>query len=227
MASRNCPVCGATVKLENLERHVANVHPREEPSVVLSEEERRAVRRDARRAKPAFHVRRSTLTALVVVSISIVGVAFGLPYLPAPGPPAEHAGDIVMHWHPQLTIMIDGQLVTIPANIGIDPALWQDHSLDPYGMQAMPQMGMGAMAPLHTHDTSGTIHEESRELRDYTLGDFFRIWGQSVDAQQALGHAAGPGHQVWMVVDGNPVSPSDSQVLRDGMQIEVVCGIPG
>jgi len=221
MASRNCPVCDATVKLENLARHVGNVHPRENPSIVLSDEERRAIRRDARRAGAAFHVRRSTLAVLAVVSISVAAVVFGLPYLPATAP--AH-GSMAIHWHPQLTIMIDGQPVTIPANVGIDPALWQDHSLDQYGMQAMPQMGMGAMAPLHTHNTDGTIHVESRNLRDYTLGDFFRIWGQTFDAQQVLGHPAQTGHRVWMVVDGSTMSASYSVVLRDQVRIQIVCG---
>jgi len=222
MASRTCPLCGAIVKLENLERHVANVHPREKPSVVvLSEEERRAIRLAAPRARPSFHVRRSTLAVIAVVLISVVGVVLGLPYLPAP----QHPGEMAMHRHADITIMIDGQRVAIPANIGIDSALWQDHNLDQYGMQSMPQMGMGAMAPLHTHDASGRIHVESREIRDYTLGDLFRIWGQTFDAQQVLGHAAPTGHRVWMVVDGSTMSPAYSVVLRDQMRIEIVCGL--
>ncbi len=212
MASRNCPVCHASVNLENLARHVANVHPREEPSVVLSEEARRAFRREHRKATPAFHVRRSTLAVVAVISISVMGFVLGLPYLPALGP----AGGMAMHWHPQLTITINGQAATIPASIGIDPTLWQDHSLDQYGMEGM--------APLHTHDALGTIHEESRVLRDYTLGDFFRIWGQTFDAQQVLGHPAQSGHRVWMVVDGTTMSPSYSVVLRDQMHIQIICG---
>ena len=103
--------------------------------------------------------------------------------------------------------MIDGQSATIPANIGIDSSLWQDHSLDQYS--SMPDMpdGMSGMAPLHTHDTSGRIHVESRVSREYTLGEFFRIWGQTFDAQQVLGHQAQTGHRVWMVVDGSTMSP--------------------
>ena len=205
MALRDCPVCHTHVKLENLERHVANVHPREEPSAVLSEGDRRAVRRETRKAAPAFHVRRAILVLVAVVSISVAGVVLALPYLPAPGP----AGGMATHWHPQLTITI--------ANIGIDSSLWQDHTLDQYGMEGM--------APLHTHDALGTIHVESRVLRDYTLGDFFRIWGQTFDAQQVLGHAAQSGHRAWMVVDGTTMSPSDSVVLRDRMDIQIICGV--
>ena len=123
----------------------------------------------------------------------------------------------MFHIHPVLHITINGQAMPIPANIGIDSTLWKDHSLDSYGM-------MSGMAPLHTHDSSGTIHVESTTTRDYTLGGFFQIWGQTFDAQEVLGHTAGPGHSVWMVVDGTKMSPSASLVFRDQMTIEIVCG---
>src|SRR3989441_10893850 len=32
--------------------------------------------------------------------------------------------------------------------------------------------------PLHTHDTSGTIHVETDVNQNYTIGDFFLIWGK-------------------------------------------------
>ncbi len=64
----------------------------------------------------------------------------------------------------------------MPAQIGIAPSLWKDHSLDQNGMQSM-NMVMPGMAPLHTHDTSGIIHVESNTVRPYTLGEFLNIWG--------------------------------------------------
>ncbi len=218
MPSRKCPLCGVAVKLENLERHVANVHPKQEPALVVSAADRRVIREKRMNPSPGLHVRRSTLIIAVAIPLLLGGIIVAYPYLPTGG-----GGPI--HWHPQLRITIDGNAVTIPANIGIDPSLWRDHSLDEYSMmQDMPD-GMQGMAPLHTHDTLGTIHVESRVSRDYTLGEFFRIWGQSFDGRQVLGHAAPPGHSVWMVVDGAEVPPSYSLVLRDGMHIEIVCGL--
>jgi len=157
---------------------------------------------------------------VAVASLAIVGVVVGLPYLPS-----LPAGGTGFHWHANLRVTIDGQAMAIPPNVGIDPALWNDHTLDDYSdMRDMPEMGMGGMAPLHTHSTDGRIHIESRVTRDYTIGEFFRIWGQSFDGQQALGHAATSGHRVWMVVDGSTMSPSYSVVLRNEMQIQIVCG---
>lgn len=211
MSLRKCPVCGVSVKIENLERHIASVHPKQRSSFVLPDDERQEISQAAKKMSAPLRVRRSTVAIAAIASLAIAAVVVALPYLPSPT-----SGGMAIHWHPHLGINIDGQSLTIPANIGIESALWNDHSLDSYGMQGM--------ASLHTHDASGTIHVESSEARSYALGDFFRIWGQSFDTQQVLGHPAGSGHQVWMVVDGNRVPPSHSQVLLDRMQIEIVCG---
>ena len=189
--------------------------------MVLPEPERRELRRSARNAVPRFRVRRSTVAIAGLLSLIVFGVAIGLPYLSVP----QHPTGMVIHWHPHLAVTINGQAVAVPAQIGIEPNLWKDHALDTYGMQAMPWMGMAGMAPLHTHDSTGKIHLESSEVRDYTISDFFRIWGETFDDQQVLGHTAPSGHRVWMVVDGTEAPPSTSLVLRDRMNIEIVCGL--
>jgi len=206
MATRKCPVCGASVKLENLERHVVDVHPGQEVSLALSEDEKTRLRAKRRPGAARLPVKRSTVAIGVTLALIVAGLAVAWPYLPKSGP---------MHIHPRLAITINGQTTAVPASIGIDPSLWNDHSLDRYG---------GVHYPLHTHDTSGTIHVESTVTRDYTLGEFFRVWGQSFDAGQVLGHPADPGHTVWMVVNARRMAPSGSLVLMDQMSIEIVCG---
>jgi hypothetical protein len=47
--------------------------------------------------------------------------------------------------------------IVIPANVGIDNICGK---------------------PLHTHDASGTIHVETDVNQNYTIGDFFLIWGK-------------------------------------------------
>lgn len=64
---------------------------------------------------------------------------------------------IVLHLHPHLSILVNNTSLVVPAQIGIEPTLWKNHSLDEFGMQSMPEMNMSAMTPLHTHDDSGTI----------------------------------------------------------------------
>ncbi len=114
-------------------------------------------------------------------------------------PPMDSMG--MMHFHQSLTLVIDGKPATVPAQIGIDPTLWKDHSLDSNGMQGM--------APLHTHDTSGTIHVESYANRYYTFGQLVDIWGLNLSGYK----------QVTMTVNGQPVSDYQNYILKDGDKI--------
>jgi hypothetical protein len=120
---------------------------------------------------------------------------------------------VIMHFHPHLNLMIDGKPATVPSQIGIDPSLWKDHSLDPYGMQAMAN-GMSGMAPLNTHDATGIIHVESSIIRNYTLGQFLNIWG-GLDTN---------GKTVKATADGKSVSGYKDLILRDGERINLQVG---
>jgi hypothetical protein len=117
---------------------------------------------------------------------------------------------IIMHIHPQLSVLIDNAPIEVPEQIGINPSLWNDHSLDKFGMQPMPEMNMSAMAPLHTHDNSGIIYVESTVNRNYTLGEFLNIWGLNVK-----------GETVNMTVNDEPLTDIRNHLLRDGEQIKL------
>src|SRR5215469_4958334 len=126
------------------------------------------------------------------------------------GKPVTDFKDYLLKKGDRLTMTIDGKPVTIPAKIGINPSLWKDHSLDKYGMQAMT-MNMSSMAPLHTHESNGTIHVESNTIRQYTLGQFLNIWG-GLDTN---------GKTVKATVDGVPVQDYKNILLRDKEQIKL------
>lgn len=111
-----------------------------------------------------------------------------------------------LHVHPMLNVKIDGKSVTLPQNIGISSSLWKDNSLDKYG-------GMKGMSPLHTHDSTGTIHVESSANRDYTLGEFLDVWGIDLN-----------GKTIKVTVDGQPVSDLRNVVLKDKQQINLDVG---
>lgn len=44
---------------------------------------------------------------------------------------------------------------------------------------------------MHTHDDTGVIHIESPEDRNFTIGEFFDIWGQTFDNSQIFDNIAG------------------------------------
>lgn len=117
---------------------------------------------------------------------------------------------IIMHIHPHLSVLVNGKPIVVPEQVGIDPSLWKNHSLDEYGMQSMSEMNMSAMAPLHTHDDSGIVHVESTINRDYTLGEFLSIWGMNLDGKTGK-----------MTADNKPIADFKDHILRDGEQIRL------
>lgn len=106
------------------------------------------------------------------------------------------------HFHPGIAVFVDGEQVTVPANIGVDPALSPTE-----------------MAGLHTHDTSGTIHNEAGE--NSTLSQVFAIWGVPFSQEQLGPHNAKGSKEVRMWVDGKPSQAFGRLKLEDGQQIVV------
>ncbi|SRR5829696_4236541 len=110
---------------------------------------------------------------------------------------------MVMHIHPSITIVdSNGKQMPLPTDIGINPSLWKDHSLDQFGMQGM--------SPLHTHDSSGTVHVESNAKRDYSLGQFMDVWG-GIDSSKIIK----------VTSDGIEVEDYVSHAFKDGERIIV------
>ena len=96
------------------------------------------------------------------------------------------------HYHPNLQIIIDGQQVQVPANIGVDPAT-------------------GAMSAVHTHETDGTIHIEADTVGEvFTLGQLFTQWGLKLTPTQIGGVRVDNG-ALRVISDGTPVKgdPAD------------------
>lgn len=102
------------------------------------------------------------------------------------------------HIHPILEIIANGEKQTIPADIGIR---------------------QGCMNALHTHDMVGTIHVESPEKRDFTLGDFFAVWEQPFSKNKILSYVADETHRIRVSVNGVDVDTFENTVLEDGDRI--------
>jgi hypothetical protein len=113
----------------------------------------------------------------------------------------ESDENLLLHSHIHLNVTVDGKHITIPANIGIDPKLHKDDSLDIYGPQK---------SPLHTHTTSGTVHVESKIIANYTLGEFLNVWGLPLS-----------GKTVNMTANGIPVADFRNHILNDGDYINL------
>lgn len=110
------------------------------------------------------------------------------------------------HIHSHLTIITNGQERQVPANIGIEA---------------------NCLRWLHTHDTSGIIHVEAPSKDDYTLGQFFEVWGEPLSKFQMLNYKATKGKQVRAYIDGKPYTGNPRDILlRDKEQIVLEYGPP-
>ena len=74
MAQKKCPVCGVSVKLENLERHLRNQHPRADVDLetALTEEERREATQAKAAVRPAITTKGKRWIAIVSVAVAAV-----------------------------------------------------------------------------------------------------------------------------------------------------------
>ena len=141
---------------------------------------------------------------IIAIPVAVAAVILGVVF--ATQANEMGSGDkMVLHIHPKLSVKVDGKTIPVPEQIGINKSLYKDRSLDKYGMQGM--------APLHTHDNSGVIHLESTVNRDYTLGEFLKIWGIDLN-----------GKSVKVSVNGQPVSDWRNHILSDGEQINLEIG---
>lgn len=102
------------------------------------------------------------------------------------------------HIHPTLEIVVNGEKQEIPPNIGVLP---------------------NCMNALHTHDAVGTIHVESPERRDFTLADFFAVWGKPFTNEEILEFKTDETHRIKVLVDGVEVDTYENTVLKDKEKI--------
>lgn len=87
-----------------------------------------------------------------------------------------------------LAINVGGQPQAVPAGIGVSSS---------------------CASELHTSQ-SGVISVQAQDDRQYTLNDFFTVWGQSFYL---------PGYSVAMTVNGKPSTQMENLVLKSGQQI--------
>jgi hypothetical protein len=195
--------------------------------------QRVAVSADRRRGQPPHRsdlpIRKLILAGLGVLPALAIGVGLllanqGLPGLQSGPPPwspeTAHLGarlgaiglsalrseGQVQHTHQHLDLYIDGQPVTVPIDIGVNRAA-------------------GFLAPIHTHDATGIIHMESPIVRDFTLGEFFDVWGVRFDAHCIAGECDGNGRTMSVFLNGQPFAGDPrSLVLAAHQEIVVALG---
>jgi hypothetical protein len=125
--------------------------------------------------------------------------------LAADGLAVLSAEGTVQHTHQHLDLFVDGQAIQIPGDIGIN----RDQRY---------------LAPIHTHDTTGIIHVESPTVADFTLGEFFDVWGVRFDPRCVGGVCDGNGRALSVYVNGEPETGDPRSVVLTAHE-EIVVAI--
>ncbi|GAA3717215.1 hypothetical protein GCM10022204_41410 [Microlunatus aurantiacus] len=111
------------------------------------------------------------------------------------------------HYHPHLRILIHGEEVPVPGNIGVDPST-------------------GAMSALHTHEPDGTLHIEADTIGEvFTLGQLFTQWGVRLTATQIGGVRTETGQDI-TVTSNRRLVAGDPGNLRLQPDQQIVLQLP-
>ena len=115
----------------------------------------------------------------------------------------ETSEQVAYHIHAHLAIYVHGKPRQVPFGIGIPDRATQQANGYPFAVSGK------CFSWLHTHMSDGVIHVESPSRRGYTLGEFFDIWGQPLNATQA-GPVTGT---VTAFYKGKPYTGSDLRTI--------------
>lgn len=121
-------------------------------------------------------------------------------------PPEQIVAQNGLHWHPKLTITLDGKKQELPSGIGMTGSIHQE---------------------MHTHDEDakdGVVHMEMNGLvtkDETTLGSFFRVWGKKFSSTQILDTVSTSEGEIKMLVNGKENNQYENYEMKDKDQIEI------
>lgn len=136
--------------------------------------------------------------------------------LRAIGLPALSQEGAVLHIHQHLDMFIHREQLPVPASIGINQAA-------------------RFISPVHTHDRSGVIHVESPVTQEFTLGQFFDVWGVRFDKECLGGYCTDAKNTLKVFVNGTlraedprllVLAPHQEIVVAYGTEEEIPTPLP-
>lgn len=119
--------------------------------------------------------------------------------LTAIGLPALTAEGTALHIHQHLDMNINGETITIPPHIGINETA-------------------GFISTIHVHDTTGIIHVESPTIANFTLGQFFDIWGVRFTSTCIGGYCTNADDTLRIYINGKLYEGNPRDIVLTGHQ---------
>lgn len=107
------------------------------------------------------------------------------------------------HIHTNVQVFVHGEKQPVPTNIGIDEAARE-------------------VLSLHTHEDSGTVHVESQTIRDFSLGEFFDVWGVRLSPSCVGAYCDDDQNRLRVWVDGEEFTGSPRDVTLADQSVVVL-----
>jgi hypothetical protein len=115
------------------------------------------------------------------------------------GLPAEGTA---LHEHANVQVFVHGERASVPVDVGIGP---------------------DGAASLHTHTGDGLVHIESSDVgHEFTLGEFFDVWGVRLSGQCIGGYCVSGDDELLVFKDGVRQTGSPRAVVLDEQSVIVV-----
>lgn len=96
--------------------------------------------------------------------------------------------------------------------------LGKDHPLD-------PNIGHGyarCQRAIYTNDSSGIVYVESNDSDNYTLNNFFQVWGKTFNKKQIFSYRSQSEHKIRVFINGSEVQTIEDTPLKNGETIFIV-----
>lgn len=204
MTKKRCDLCDRTFKDEaGLAQHRAAKHP------VVSITPKKIIPK-----KVLVWIISIAILGLLVLGIAVIIPETAVKELNVVVSDPDSIPSGAVHWHPSLTIIINGERISIPNGIGHTKGRVIDVHLS--GMR---------MSPTHTHEErDGTIHLEnnnpSSKPETVTLGYFFYVWDKPFNATCIFEYCTDKG-TLRMKVNGEESTAFGNYIMRDKDNIRI------
>src|SRR3989344_810647 len=212
MSDFRCRGCESNFSTqESLDQHgrdkhgIGDAQSKHELMRLKKQDKEKQIESDKKKAARSRLLKRSAYVAVPVILI-VTAFAFISSQPPAvTGNSAASASEIPrtpIHWHPKLTIELNGQKQTIPADIG----------------------ATGVHYPVHTHDATGVLHYEINDPtpENMRLHYFFeKVWGRPFNGTCILDYCNNDSGTVKMFVNGKENYEFENYMPRDGDDIRI------
>jgi hypothetical protein len=166
---------------------------------------------------------RLVLYSIPIIAIVLTAGVFGLSFFrPPPIMCSDKASSpLAMDFNVALSIQVvnlegNQSRFLVPPAIGIPGlnAAWANHTLDGYGTNGISPLCLDGQSGGPQYAGYSAIRVRSTSVMNYTLRDFFNIWGQplgrnSTDATLTNGFVQARAGYVWEMCIGNPTNPSN------------------